>query len=124
MMFFMFLCSKGLWRRTFLHQQNCHLFGSLNKWEFEEKQPEAILDRRVVQKNNRAVSHVLVKWKGGQCCKCYLGSHSSVADKLPPAKLRDRSLILERRSCHMLIRTSLKPGNATPQGRIAKRRNS
>lgn len=33
-------------------------------WEFEEKQPEAILERRMVKRHNREVSQVLVKWKG------------------------------------------------------------
>lgn len=33
-------------------------------WEVEEKASDQILDRRMVKKKNRAVTQVLIKWKG------------------------------------------------------------
>lgn len=41
------------------------LSGDLSfSWETEPKKPEKILDRRMVKRNNRAVSQLLIQWKG------------------------------------------------------------
>lgn len=36
----------------------------LSFWEFKPKEPESILERRMVKRGNKAVTQVLFKWKG------------------------------------------------------------
>lgn len=55
-------------------------------WEFEqfkEKQPEAILEQRMVNRNNHVVSQVLVKWKGADTLETSWDDFAVVAGKLP-----------------------------------------
>lgn len=55
-------------------------------WEFEqfkEKQPEAILEQRMVNRNNHVVSQVLVKWKGADTSEASWDDFAVVAGKLP-----------------------------------------
>lgn len=57
-------------------------------WEVKERQPEEILDRRVVKRNNRIVSQVLVKWKGAHVEDATWEDYHTVASRLPPANFK------------------------------------
>lgn len=36
----------------------------LSFWDFQPKEPESILERRMVKRGNKAITQILIKWKG------------------------------------------------------------
>lgn len=74
----MFLCSSGFCGKTFPLTKKCPYM-----WDLEEKQPKAILERRMVKRKNRTVSQVLIKWKGMDFSEATWEDYAVVAGKLP-----------------------------------------
>lgn len=58
-------------------------------WETEPKKPEKILDRRMVKKNNRAVSELLIQWKSRDRIETTWEDAKAIAKKFPSFTLAD-----------------------------------
>lgn len=64
-------------------------------WEAIPKEPEAILERRMVKKGNRAVTQWLIKWKNQEVTKTTWKEAASIREKFPSFDLADEVALKE-----------------------------